>query len=342
MRLTKNLNLKKVYSGIQPTGVPHLGNYVGAIKQWVDGSKVNAPENRGNQIFCVVDLHAMTQKYDPKSFKPSILTTTAALLASGLDPKNCILYRQSDVLEHAQLCWILNCICPISELNMMTQWKFKQEQHGEKLGLFTYPVLMAADILLFQPDTVPVGEDQLQHLQLMRMLTKRFNKNFANKKLRLELKSPEALVTSGARIKSLQNPSKKMSKSDTNKFSNITLMSSDKEIEKCIKKAVTDSVAGICYDVENRPGTANLLDIFSAVSGKSVAELCQEFETSSKGEFKSALTAELIKFISPIREEMIRLGNDTNYVEDVLFDGKVAAEEIAKENFNKIRLMCGL
>lgn len=348
--------LPRYYSGIQPTGVPHIGNYLGAVKKWVDNSN-STPETtpRDKNIFSVVDLHAMTVEYKPRELNPKTKLTFASLLACGLDPKKVILYRQSDVKEHTELCWYLACTTLNSELSNMTQFKTKEGKHGSLLGLYMYPVLMAADILLFRPDLVPVGEDQLQHLQLTRHIAERMNNNFSKsgkvKKCRYRFKQPfSELVEAGARIKSLQNHTKldgkpvfsKMSKSDTDPLSCINITDTDSEISKKIKKAVTDVIPGVNYDRVNRPAISNLMNIYSGFSGESVEAIGKRYEQSGKGEFKSDLSGLLVEKIGPIREEIGRLEKDAGYIEMVMEEGADRAREIAEAEMVNVRKFIGL
>ena len=345
----------RYYSGIQPTGVPHIGNYLGAIKKWVDNSKTGDESSRDKNIFSVVDLHAMTVQYKPRELKPKSNMTFASLLACGLDPKKVILYKQSDIREHSELCWYLGCVTTNSELSGMTQFKTKEGKHGSFLGLYMYPVLMAADILLFRPDLVPVGEDQLQHLQLTRHIAERMNKNFSKagkvKSVRYKFKPPFAeMVTSGARIKSLQNYTKengvpvfgKMSKSDTDPFSCINMTDSDKEITKKLKKAVTDPIPGISFDKIERPAVSNLMNIYSGFTGDSLEVIEGRYKESGKVGFKNDLTQILVDKIGPIREEILRLENDPGYIQDVMDEGAERAREIASNEMENIRKFIGL
>ena len=351
----------RYYSGIQPTGIPHIGNYLGAIKKWADNSQDGLKEingvlkTRDKNIFSVVDLHAMTVTYKPRELNPKTRITFASLLACGLDPQKVILYRQSDVTEHTELCWYLGCCTLNSELSGMTQFKTKGEKHGSLLGLYMYPVLMAADILLFRPDLVPVGEDQLQHLQLTRHIAERMNKNFSKagkvKSSRYKFKLPfSELVESGARIKSLQNYSKengkplfsKMSKSDTDPLSCINMTDSNKEISKKIKKSVTDEIPGISYDKINRPAISNLINIYSGFSGETVDQIGKRYNNSGKGPFKNDLIELLVEKIGPIREEISRLEKDPSYINEVMNEGADRAREIAENEMKSIRKFIGL
>jgi len=348
--------LPRYYSGIQPTGVPHIGNYLGAVKKWVDNSN-STPETtpRDKNIFSVVDLHAMTVEYKPRELNPKTKLTFASLLACGLDPKKVILYRQSDVKEHTELCWYLACTTLNSELANMTQFKTKEGKHGSLLGLYMYPVLMAADILLYRPDLVPVGEDQLQHLQLTRHIAERMNNNFSKggkvKKCRYRFKQPfSELVEAGARIKSLQNHTKldgkpvfsKMSKSDTDPLSCINITDTDSQISKKIKKAVTDVIPGVYYDKDNRPAISNLMNIYSGFSGESVEVIGKRYENSGKAEFKTDLSGLLVEKIGPIREEIERLEKDTGYIQTVMEEGADRAREIAQAEIANVRTFIGL
>lgn len=281
-------------SGIQPTGIPHLGNYCGAISKWVDLQ--SAEQDRSKRLYSVVDLHAITVPFDPKQMPSQIRSMVAALLGAGLDPTQNVLFKQSDVQYHTELAWYLGCITPIGWLNRMTQ--YKQKAQGEKmesgLGLLAYPVLMAADILVYKATHVPVGEDQQQHLELARMIASTFNDRFGEtvfpKPFPVENDKQETLY----RIMSLREPTKKMSKSDPSHLTRIDLTDSPELIRKKIMKAQTDAIEGISYDRQDRPGISNLLSIFSAVTDKNIDQLVQEYSSSQTGAFKKSVADAVI------------------------------------------------
>lgn len=307
--------MKRVFSGIQPTGPLHIGNYVGAIKQWVELQKEH------ECVFCIVDWHAITVPYNPEELRKSIYEKARIYLAAGIDPNKSIIFVQSDVPEHTELQWLLSTITPMGELNRMTQYKDKKDK-GSNLGLFAYPVLMAADILLYNTDIVPVGEDQQQHVELSRFITRRFNTTFQT-----SLKTPESyLPKKGARILSLTDPSKKMSKSDPD-MSRINLTDPPEMIIKKIKRAVTDNDNEIRYDPKNKPGLSNLLTIYSAFSD-------QEASFNSYAELKENLANLLIEKLEPFRNNQI----DPT---EILEDGARKARLLAQENMTKIREKMG-
>lgn len=299
MTNTKSKWGERVLSGIQPTGVPHLGNYCGAIAKWV---ALQDAEPRVLRLYSVVDLHAITVPFEPRRMQPQIRSMVASLLGAGLDPSRNVLFKQSDVRAHAELAWLLGCITPIGWLNRMTQYKQKsQDARMESgLGLLAYPVLMAADMLLYRATQVPVGDDQQQHLELARMIAATFNDRFGHVEggLGEVFPKPFPVVDSTSenakqealyRIMSLREPTKKMSKSDPSAMSRIELTDSADEIRKKIMKATTDAINGISYDKQARPGVANLLSIFSAVTDQSVDALAAEYANSQTGAFKKSV-----------------------------------------------------
>ncbi|MCG2686657.1 tryptophan--tRNA ligase [Candidatus Parcubacteria bacterium] len=316
---------KTLFSGIQPTGELHIGNYLGALKQWVE------IQHQYNSIFSVVDYHSLTEDFDPKKKQEQILNTAVDFLSAGIDPKKSIIFVQSHVPEHTELAWILNCVTPVAELERMTQYKDKAERQKTNInmGLFDYPVLMAADILLYKTQVVPVGEDQQQHVELARKIAKKFNNKFGK-----IFPEPEARLTKTARVMSLSNPEKKMSKSLGEK-TYIALSDTPKMIEKKIKSAVTTN-----------EGALNLIDLLEEFSND--VKLVQKF----KNEFKnksikySALTPALaqavIKTLRPIRERKEKLLKDKNYVAGVLADGAKKAGKIAEKNIREIKKLIGI
>ncbi len=331
-RQPQNSNqMKTVFSGIQPTGNLHLGNYLGSIRNWID-----LQENH-RCIFGVMNLHAITLPQDPKELQKNILDAAAVYLACGLDPKKSTLFVQGDVAEHAELAWVLGTLTPMGWLNRMTQFKEKSAEN-ENLGLYSYPVLMAADILLYKADLVPVGEDQKQHLELTRDLAGAFNRRFNCEYFKL----PEPMIVKDVkRIMSLQDGTKKMSKSDESDLSRINLTDSAEEILKKVKKAKTDSFATINFD-EARPEIYNLLNIFSAASNKAPQEIAKEYESAGNGKFKTDLAESLIEKLRPIQENLNRFKQDQTYIRQVLAEGKNQAREIAAKTKKEIFEIVGL
>lgn len=323
--------MKTVFSGIQPTGNLHLGNYLGSIRNWID------LQDQNRSIFGVMNLHAITLPQDPKELQKNILDAAAVYLSCGLDPKKATLFVQGEVAEHAELAWVLSTITPMGWLNRMTQFKEKSAEN-ENLGLYSYPVLMAADILLYKADLVPVGEDQKQHLELTRDLAGVFNRRFNQEYFKL----PEPMIVKDVkRIMSLQDGTKKMSKSDESDLSRINLTDSADEILKKIKKAKTDSLPTINFD-EARPEIYNLLNIFAAASNKTPEEIAKEYESAGNGKFKTDLAESLIEKLKPIQENLNRFKQDQTYIKQVLSDGKNQAREIAAKTRKEIFEIVGL
>lgn len=318
---------KRVLSGVQPTGTLHLGNYLGAIRQWV------ANQEQYDNYFCVVDLHAITAPHDPKKLKQETLQSAAMYLAAGIDPLKSKIFVQSHVRAHAELAWFLNCITPMNWLERMIQFKEKSIKQGENVGvgLFDYPVLMAADILLYQADLVPVGEDQRQHLELTRDICRRFNDQFC-KKRRNTFREPTALIVKeGARVMSLQDGSSKMSKSAENDNSRINLLDSPEIISKKIKKCKTDLFQGLEWDNPDRPECTNLLNIYQAVTSKTRDEILSEVGDMSWGSFKPVLADAVVAHLEPIQKKYNEVMADQGYLDDVLKSGQVAANEVAEQ-----------
>ncbi|MBR72860.1 MAG: tryptophan--tRNA ligase [Rhodospirillaceae bacterium] len=316
--------MKRVFSGVQPTGNLHLGNYLGAIKNWV------AIQNDYDCIYCIVDLHAVTVAQDPKELRSNTREVTAGLLAAGVEPKNCIIFNQSRVREHANLAWLFNCITPLGWLNRMTQFKEKagKKKDNAFLGLYAYPVLMAADILLYKATHVPVGEDQKQHLELARDIAGAFNNNFGMEYFPL----PEPIILEeAARVMSLRDGKNKMSKSDSSDMSRINLTDDADTIRKKIRKARTDSVSGMSFDLVNRPESTNLLEIYSALSNESKNSVAERYSHIQFSEFKDELADLIVDKISPISMEIKRLSADSSYIDSVLDDGANKATAIAEE-----------
>ncbi len=326
-----------VFSGVQPTGNLHLGNYLGALKNFVSLQKTMSC------IYCVVDLHAITTFQNPKELSSNTLETTAGFLASGLDSSKSIIFNQSSVSGHAELAWILNCICRVGWLNRMTQFKDKAGKDKEKasVGLYIYPNLMAADILLYKATHVPVGADQKQHLELSRDIAQKFNNDF-NKKDFFPL--PEPLIQKNiSRVMSLRDGTKKMSKSEDSDYSRINLKDNPDEIVKKIKKAKTDAnpITENIKDYENRPEAYNLLSIYSDLSNQKIEKTIDDFVGKDFSFLKEKLSEKLVETISPIGKKITKLMNDKKHLEDVLKKGKEKASIIAEENLKKIREIVG-
>ncbi|MEE9297755.1 MAG: tryptophan--tRNA ligase [Acidimicrobiia bacterium] len=288
---------KTVFSGLQPTGNIHIGNYLGALRNWVK------LQDEYDCIYCVVDLHAITVPLDPAEFNRDRLQAAKVLLAAGVDPERSLFYYQSQVPQHTELAWILSTITGTGQLNRMTQFKEKSDAAGSNLGLYSYPVLMAADILLFRADAVPVGEDQKQHLELTRDLAERFNHRFGD-----EFPVPEPIIPErGARIMSLQDPTAKMSKSQPDENSRILILDGPDTIRNRFKRAVTDSETDVRYDWENKPGVSNLIEIMSLFTGTSVESIESDYGTGGYGKFKEVVAEVVIAGLAPVRsafEEM--------------------------------------
>ncbi|ASS90529.1 tryptophan--tRNA ligase [Aeribacillus pallidus] len=324
--------MKTIFSGIQPSGTLTLGNYIGAMRQFVE------LQHEYKCYFCIVDQHAITVPQDRLQLRKNIKSLAALYLAVGIDPEKSTLFIQSEVPAHAQAGWMLQCVSYIGELERMTQFKDKSKgKEAVSAGLLTYPPLMAADILLYNTDLVPVGEDQKQHLELTRDLAERFNKKFAD-----IFKIPEVRIPKvGARIMSLQDPTKKMSKSDANEKSFISLLDDPKKIEKKIKSAVTDSDGVVRYDKENKPGISNLLSIYSILAGVSIADLETKYEGKGYGEFKADLTEVVINTLKPIQEKYYEL-IDSDELDDILDRGREEANKVASKMLKKMENAMGL
>lgn len=325
---------KRIFSGIQPSGNLHIGNYLGSIYNWV------SLQDEFDCLFCIVNLHAITVPQDPKTLREKTREIAAIYLACGIDPKKSHIFIQSEVKEHAELMWLLNTQSYFGEMSRMTQFKDKKEKFKEEnipLGLFNYPVLMAADILLYDTNLVPVGDDQKQHVELTRDLAKRFNHKFGE-----TFKEPEPyIMKDGARIMGLDNPEKKMSKSAESIYNYISLLDSDDDIIKKIKKAATDSEIEIKFD-KNRKGLYNLLSIYKMFSLKTEKDIEEEFKDKGYGDFKKALAEEIIENISPIREKIQEILKDKKYLDKVLEDGAEYAREIAEKKIIEIKKKMGL
>jgi len=333
-----NKNFKElVFSGVQPTGNLHLGNYLGAMKNFVELQK------KMECIYCVVDLHAITVFQDPKQLNENILETTAGFLACGLDFKKSIIFNQSSVSGHAELAWIFNCVSRVGWMSRMTQFKEKAGSNKENasVGLYVYPNLMAADILLYKATHVPVGDDQKQHLELARDIAQKFNNDFKNNNF---FPIPEPLIQKKiSRIMSLRDGKKKMSKSEESDYSRINLSDTEDEIKKKIKKAKTDSspIPNKIQDLENRPEALNLLNIYSTITNSTLEKTLNEMSGRDFSKFKDNLSDALINVICPIGKKMKNLKNDKSYLLKVLDEGSSKAREIADKNLNKIKKIVG-
>ncbi len=330
---------KKIFSGVQPTGNLHLGNYLGAIKNFV---KLNN-DNKNKCIFCVVDLHAITVSQDPKKLKDNIRETVATFIASGIDPKKNIIFNQSKVSSHSEAAWILSCSARMGWLNRMTQFKEKAGKDKEKasIGLYSYPVLMAADILLYDTTHVPVGDDQKQHLELCRDIAQKFNNDF---KVDDFFKLPEPLIQKEfSRIMSLKNGLKKMSKSELSDLSRINLTDEKDQIINKIRKAKTDPLPMpfTIKDLDNRPEAKNLLGIYTSLKESSLEKSIEEFSGKNFSDFKEALSETLIDKITPISIEINKLLNDKSHLDNVLEEGSKKASEIASKKVKKIHEILG-
>ncbi|MET1029501.1 tryptophan--tRNA ligase [Domibacillus tundrae] len=324
--------VKTIFSGIQPSGTITLGNYIGALRQFVE------LQEDYNCFFCIVDEHAITVQQDRLELRKNIRSLAALYVAVGLDPSKATLFIQSEVPAHAQAGWMLQCVAYIGELERMTQFKDKSAgKEAVSAGLLTYPPLMAADILLYGTDIVPVGEDQKQHLELTRDLAERFNKKYNDIFTIPEVRIPKE----GARVMSLQEPTKKMSKSDPNQKAFITLLDDPKQIEKKIKSAVTDSDGVVKYDKENKPGVSNLLSIYSALEGISVADLEKQFDGKGYGDFKQAVADVVVKHLRPIQERYHELVDSTE-LDQILDEGAEKARRTAGKTLKKMENAMGL
>ncbi len=324
--------MKRVFSGVQPTGNIHIGNYLGALKQFVELQDDN------ECIYCIVDLHSITVPQDPKALKEHIKDVAALYIAVGVDPKKSIVFVQSDVPGHAELSWILTCNSSTGELSRMTQFKDKSKgNESAGTGLFTYPVLMAADILLYDTDVVPVGNDQKQHIELCRDIAMRVN----NKYKKTFVIPDGRFLKEGARVMALDEPTNKMSKSAENEHSRISLLDSDAKIKKSIMRATTDSDGIVKYDIENKPGISNLLSIYAAFSGRKVEDIEKDYEGKGYGDFKKDLVAITIEALTPIRERYEEIRNSKE-LDLILEDGANRANEIAKRVIERTKKNFGL
>ncbi len=327
---------QRILSGVQPTGNLHLGNYFGAIRNWVE------IQDQFDNYFCVVDLHAITAPHNPATLASDTYTIAALYLACGIDLEYSNIFVQSHVSAHSELAWLLNCITPMNWLTDMIQFKEKAVKQGENVGvgLLDYPVLMAADILLYNADKVPVGEDQKQHLELTRDITDRFNHLFGKGKK--VLKSPEPMIRKdGARIMSLTDGTKKMSKSDPAEGSRINLLDSPDEITKKIKRCKTDPIRGIVFDDPARPECQNLLTIYMLLSGKEKEDVAAECADMGWGDFKKLLTETTINALKPVQDKYAEVMADKGYLESVLREGRRKAEVVANQTLKDVKTAMG-
>jgi tryptophanyl-tRNA synthetase len=323
----------RIFSGIRPTGNIHIGNYLGAVRQWIE------LQDKNECVFCIVDLHAITTPYDPKELQKNIVEAASIYLAAGVNPDKSIIFVQSAVKEHAELAWLLETITPMGELSRMTQFKEKSKQHKDYInaGIFNYPVLMAADIMLYKTNAVPVGKDQEQHVELTRTIARKFNQKFGE-----IFPEPETILPkAGAKIMSLQNPKKKMSKSDGPK-SYISLFDTPEDIQSKIMSAETDSGKEVIYNVTKKPGISNLLTIYSLLTEKTTQEIEKEFKGKGYGDFKKSLAKVLIEYLEPFRRKQKELMTRDVYVKEILKNGASRAETIAKTTMQEVREKMGL
>ena len=330
-------NKKRILSGVQPTGDLHLGNWLGAIRNWV------TLQEQYETFLCVVDLHAITAEYNPKELTQNTLSTAALYVACGIDPNICSIFVQSQIPAHSELCWILNCMTPINWMERMIQFKEKSIQQGNNvsIGLFDYPILMAADILLYDADFVPVGEDQKQHLELARDIAQqRINAKFSKEKDILKIPQP-IIMKNGSKIMSLIDGNKKMSKSDPNEGSRINLLDSPEIISKKIKRAKSDSYVGLEFNNPERAESRNLLMIYSILSGKEISQCENEFSETGWGTFKKLITEQIIESLSPIQEQYKVLINDPYQLNTILKEGNERANELANKTLKRVKSKLG-
>ena len=323
----------RIFSGIQPTGQKHLGNYVGAIRQYVEG------QDRGEAIYCIVDLHAITVPYEPGELRANVHDTLAVLLAAGLDPGRCTLFRQSDVREHTELQWLLSAVTAHGDLNRMTQFKEKSARARELVsaGLFLYPLLQAADVLAYRAHEVPVGDDQRQHIELMRDVAIRFNERFGETFVVPEHRIPDV----GGRVMDLQTPESKMSTTFGSEQGTLFMRDSDKAMTKKIKSAVTDSGSDVVRG-PGKPGISNLIEIMAVLRGTTPEEVEREFADAGYGDFKQAVAETVTGHLVPIRERYEQLQADRDRLEDVLAEGARKAQTIAAETLADVRARMGV
>ena len=330
--MEQQVKRQRILSGIQPSGTPTLGNYIGAMRNW------KLLEDEYDCLYMVADLHTITVRQEPAKFRQNAMQMLGLLLASGLDPKKSVLFFQSHVHQHAELAWLLDCYTYMGEMSRMTQFKDKSAKHADNIncGLFTYPVLMAGDILLYQANLVPVGKDQTQHLEICRDIAQRVNGLYGN-----VFTIPEGYYSKvGARVQSLQDPARKMSKSDA-EDSFISVLDTPDVIRRKYRRAVTDSLASIRFDPENQPGVSNLLSIISALTGEDMEKVVASFEGKGYGDLKAAVTDVTIETLAPIQAEFARVMKDKKYMEEVYREGAQRAGAIAERTLQKFMKKIG-
>ncbi len=331
--MEQQVQKKRIFSGIQPTGNLTLGNYIGALRNF------NLLQDEYDCLYSIVDLHALTVRQNPAELRKACLRTMSLFLASGLDPEKNIIYFQSQVPAHAELGWVLNCFTYMGEMSRMTQFKDKSAKHADNIncGLFTYPVLMAADILLYQTDLVPIGADQKQHLEIARDIAERFNGVYGD-----VFTIPDGYFPKvGARVMSLQEPTRKMSKSDP-EDTYIAILDKPDIIRKKIRRAVTDCENRVVFDPENQPGVANLMSILSALTGRGMDEIAAEYDGQGYGRFKDAVADAVIATLEPIQNEYERISTDKAYLQQVMDSGRDRASAIAHRTMLKVRKKLGI
>jgi tryptophanyl-tRNA synthetase len=323
----------RIFSGIQPTGRKHLGNYIGAIAQWV------AMQERGEAIYCIVDLHAITVAYEPAALREAVYDTAATLLAAGLDPARCIFFRQGDLAEHPELTWLLSSVTAYGELTRMTQFKEKSGQQRELVsaGLFFYPVLQVADVLAYRANEVPVGEDQRQHVELMRDVADRFNARFGEVLVAPEVRVPEV----GARVMDLQFPDRKMSTTGGSPQGTVLVLDEPEVVIKKFRSAVTDSGSEV-QRAPDKPGISNLIEILAAVRGVPPDEVEREFDGSGYGAFKQAVADAVVEYLAPTRERYPAIRSDEQALERTFAEGAEKARAIASETLAEVREAMGV
>ncbi len=325
---------KRIFSGVQPSGNLTIGNYLGAIKNWIP------MQDEFECLYCVVDLHTLTVRQIPAELRQRSLNLLALYMACGLDPEKCILFLQSHVSAHSELAWILNCYTYMGELNRMTQFKDKSAKHADNInaGLFAYPVLMAADILLYQTDLVPIGQDQKQHLEITRDIAERFNNVYGD-----TFRIPEPYIPKiGAKIMSLQEPEKKMSKSDENENAYVFILDSEDAIIRKFKRAVTDSEREIRYDETNKPGVSNLISIYSAATGKTFSDIEKELDGRSYGDLKEDVGQSVVEMLKPVQQKYNELIANKDYLNSILKDNSEKATYMARKTLSKVQRKIGL
>ncbi|XP_010845519.1 PREDICTED: tryptophan--tRNA ligase, mitochondrial isoform X1 [Bison bison bison] len=325
--------VKRIFSGIQPTGIPHLGNYLGAIESWV-----RLQDEHDSVLYSIVDLHSITVPQDPTILRQSILDMTAALLACGINPEKSILFQQSQVSEHTQLSWILTCMVRLPRLQHLHQWKAKtaKEKHNGTVGLLTYPVLQAADILLYKSTHVPVGEDQVQHMELVQDLAQSFNKKYGE-----FFPVPKSILTSMKKVKSLRDPSAKMSKSDPDKLATVRITDSPEEIVQKFRKAMTDFTSEVTYEPASRGGVSNLVAIHAAVAGLPVEEVVRRSAGMDTARYKLVVADAVIEKFAPIKSEIEKLKMNKDHLEKVLQVGSARAKELAYPVCQEVKKLVG-